>query len=204
MEAPWYDHQKVREMVQLAVFRAMPLFEDYNDINRASLTADIMGELVAAKYDPAKSKPWTFAYRVAFCRLRDISRRRAKEREKQHEAIEENGPPTDSTMPEMTPEEIAANLYEAARNIFAQASVPIRRPGPGRPGLNRAQQFALHALTERMGWSCREAEREITGRPGVLAAVGVSKSPSFRFFSRVRPRVSKFKDFFQHPRRRTG
>lgn len=194
MEEPFISDPRVIATVKAVVRRKLAMFDDYPDLDERSLFADVWGELVKSKYDPSKRAAHSHAYQVASCRLIDISRRREKEAEKRQEAIDAEGVRSSSVDAEMTPEEIAANLYEAARDIFAQASVPLRRPGSGRPGLNRAQQAALHGLQQLMGWSCRQAESSIAARPGVLLAIGVAKPPDHTFFSRANDRVAKFKD----------
>lgn len=190
----WTLHPDVHEMVRLAVRRKLRMFDKYPDINARSLYQDIVGQLVKAKYN-GKSKPGTFAYRVASCRLIDLSRRRTLEDQKRQTAMQTHGVKSSRVEAAQAPEEIAENLYEAARQIFASAFVP-ERADTGRPGLSRPQRAALHQLTEQMGWGCREAERSINAEPGIMLAVGIKKAPNYSFFSRAPAFVAKLKDLF--------
>src|SRR4051794_39225259 len=79
MEERFLRDPEVLRMCQLAVRRKLRMFDSYNDLDREALVADMFGEVAKSDYDPKQSKPGTFAYRVATCRLIDISRRRTTE-----------------------------------------------------------------------------------------------------------------------------
>jgi hypothetical protein len=202
------DHPDVLNMVKLAVRRGLRMFDDYADLDRETLEADALGEVCRAwkNYDHTKSKPGTFAFRVANLRLLDISRRRAVERKNQGIAREKHGVRNSYVDPDEVMEGTEAELAEMARRFFVsvkdyfdQGNVPLKRPGPGRPTLNRAQIAALTLLQRRMGWSHREAARQIKANPQILVAIGVTESRSYRFFHRASVAVTKFANFFPPP-----
>lgn len=203
MDTTWLTHPDVLKMVRLAVKRKMRMFAAYRDLDFNSLVADMMGELANAKYDPTESKPGTFAYRVATCRLIDISRRRTVETKHLNAAREVEGVKLSHVGPgemlegtEAELAEIARRLYVTTMAYFVNGNVPVKRSGPGRPALNRAQQATLHMLQKQMGWTCRQAERKLKENSAIYAAIGVTKPLSHQFFHRASIAVTKFKDFF--------
>ncbi len=194
--ADWLDHPDVPKMARLAVRRKLRMFDDYHDLDFDSLYADVMGELVKAKYDPSKSQPGTFAYRVAWARLMDISRRRTKEAEKQAEGRDVGEVKRAEIDPDESLEEIATGIYAAVQANFRRTGVPIRTPHCGKPYPNRAQRATLHMLKERMGWKSRDASKVLKDNPDVLRAIGVTQTPSRQFFYRADFFVTQLKKIF--------
>lgn len=195
----WLLHPDVPRMVKLAVKRKRRMFDAYNDIDEASLYADVMGELVKAKYDSSQSKPGTFAYRVAWARLMDISRRRTNEAHGKERMREDGVIRSTSTAGEMPLEEIAAGIYAAVKANFDRGGVPTRTPHCPRHRLDRTQRVSLFMLQERMGWSCRQAALALAADPEALRALGVTQPPSHQFFFRTRRAVTQLKKIFTPP-----
>lgn len=191
MEARYLAHPNVPKMIRLAIRRARKMFDAYPDIDDESLYADMLGELGRSFYNPTKSQPGTFAYRVAWCRLRDISRKRSKENHHRQQAIE-SGEFTRGGRDDAGPiEEIAAGIYASVKDNFSRAGIPIRSKHCGKPYLDRIQRIALYMLQQRMGWSCREAESVLRANPTALLAMGVSQTPDHNFFWRIANAVSQ-------------
>jgi hypothetical protein len=185
MEAQsWLEHVDVLPMIRLAVRRARRMFDEYPDLNDESLVQDIWGECVKAKYDPTKCKPGTFAFRVATCRLRDISRRRTTERKHQEKQRVVEGVKLSYVAPaeiaEGTDEELAEILrrfYVTTKNLLDGAGVDIRPKFLAKSYPDKAQRYALLLLQKHMGWSERRTARELAARPKVIEAIGLKTAP---------------------------
>jgi DNA-directed RNA polymerase specialized sigma24 family protein len=196
MEAVYLEDPRVERMVRLAVKRKKRMFAEYHDIDEDSLVADMMGEVARAKYDPTQSQAHTFAYRVAWSRQIDVSRKRTRESNNQKHAIGLGEFKPGSVEDTMPLEELAETIYANVKNGFAYTTVPLRPKHCGKSYLDRAQRMTLHLLQQSKGWSCREAQEALKAHPEVLAAIGVTQTPSQMFFSRATEAVTQLQKIF--------
>lgn len=202
---PGPDHPDVLRMVRLAVKRALPMFEEYHDLDFRSLVADMLGEIVRAwpNYDPTKAQPHTFAYQVAWRRLRDISRRRTTERRNLDKSFKIEGVRLGHCDPAEALEgtdaelgEILRRLYVSVKDRFDSGNLPIRPPKLSPKYPDRAQRLAMLMFQRRMGWTSRKASETFLARPAIGLAIGVTHSPSRQFFSRAGGLVTHIQKIF--------
>jgi DNA-directed RNA polymerase specialized sigma24 family protein len=197
----WVEHPDVERMVRLAVKRKIRMYDRYNDLDEDSLVQDMLGECVKARYDPALCQPGTFAYRVATCRLTDISRRRTTEDHHQANCREIEGVRlshveadelTEGTEEELA--EVARRLYVMAKNLLEGAGIELRPKHLGERYPDKAQRAAMLLLQKHMKWTVRRAAAELRRCPKVLLTLGLEMAPSRTAFSRGNRVVTQFKN----------
>ncbi len=187
-------------MIRLAIRRARRLFDAYPDIDDESLFADMLGEVSKAKYDPTKSQPHTFAYRVCWCRLRDVSRKRTRQAHVEQEAVDHGEFARGGKEDDGALEEIASGIIVSVKDQFERHGLVSRSKHCGKAYLDRIQRLSLYLLQQRMGWSCREAEAVLNANPQVLHALSVAQTPDHTFFSRVNFSVAQLRKILATPR----
>src|SRR5438067_219520 len=128
-------------MVKLAIRRKRHLFEGCWDIDDESLFADLMGDVAKAFYNPTKSQPHTFAYRVAWARLIDLNRRRTLYGRKLDEGRQMGEVRRGAVESNDTPEEEVEKLYAKVKSLFVLKGIPVRAKHCGRTYLNRVQRL---------------------------------------------------------------
>lgn len=185
----------VARNVRDAISRKRRMFDKYNDVDDDSLYNDVVMELTKAipNYDPAKSAPGSFAFKVASLRLLDMSETRTRGDRNMAKAadqgeirakggyIDSDGEldVADGAGEDQDIGDLLLYFHDNAAKTLKQYNMPIRNPHCRRGYPDSAQRLALYFLQERMGWGYSQAARELRSRPEALAMIGLSNPPSW-------------------------
>lgn len=178
------DLKHVQTMVRAAVHRKKHLFLPFPDLygDIEGLKADILGDVLAAwhKYDAAKSRPGTFAYGVASCRLLDLWKSRTRELKRIHGYARRGDGRADDD-----PAQQVATMMETARQRFSRYGVPLRLGRQKRHSIDRAQAAAVLWLRNRYQLSVRGVAVMLAEDSELRRAMGLDYTPSHMSIQRA-------------------
>ncbi len=181
----------VARNIRAAIAKKHPDFKKWRDLDDDFLFNHLFEEVWKGKYDPSKCAPPTYAMGVAKRRLIDIWRKRSKLELNKNKAIDEGHYTVGGIWDDKTVEEQITEIRVMVTDTLKQRGIAIRPKRFGHVYLDRSQRIALYILQQRMGWSYREAERQLSNDPGALKALGVAHAPDHTFFCRVAHLVKK-------------
>lgn len=191
-EPHWTEHPDVLRMVEVAVDKQLRLnpglLRRHHDIDRATIIQDLWGKCVEAKYNPKKSAPGTFAHGVAYKRFYDILRARniriESDRSK-NGGVErsQNGDGEEI----VDSEEITTlrNILDGVIEHYKNCGEPPRPKQLSPVYPDRRQRIAADIFRRHMGWNFYQAETEFKKLPGLYPIIGLTHTPSYRFFYRA-------------------
>jgi len=173
-----FDYALARKIAHRVVSRKKSLFAGAANIGVDDLIALGVQRIWEqhGRFDAARAKYSTWAYRVASFAIIDLYR--ASQRQLQSSQVERRG--VTATWDEAGVIELAETAWRAAQAL----QTPLARAG--RPwDVSHASRIAVDAVREVAGWSARETARRLRDDPQLRRALGISaKTPHFSLICR--------------------